>query len=99
MKRILSFLMLVVSLAAYNHAHAGFKFDNPGVGFGFAGGGAQGDNSSADKWVLQYRGYLQYKLISPVLLGQLSGGYTELNATGVYNVGTAMVENRFLFFH
>jgi len=97
MKRIILFLMLVVSLLATNHANAGFQFANPGFGWGVALGGAQGDNSSADKWVLQYRGFLQYSLISPVLLGQLGVGYTKLNAPGVYNAEFIMANNRFLF--
>ena len=95
MKRVILFSMLVISLVAYNHANAGF--DNPGVGYGFAAGGAQGDNSGADKWVIQGRGYFQYKLISPVFLGQLSVGYTKLNAPGVYTAETAMADNRLLF--
>lgn len=94
MKRTILLLMLVVSLVAYNHANA--QFDNPTVGFGAAIGGADGDNSNADKWVLQYRGFLQYKLISPVLLGQLSVGYTKLNAPGVYNAELITATNRFL---
>ena len=97
MKRVLLFLTVILLLGAYNHANAGFGFENPGLGFGFAAGGAQGDNSGADKWVIQYRGYLQYKLISPILLGQLSVGYTKLNAPGVYTAETAMADNRFLF--
>ncbi|HDR15234.1 MAG TPA: OmpA family protein [Desulfobacteraceae bacterium] len=97
MKRVISLFMLVVSLLAYNQANAGYKFENPGVGLGIAAGGAQGDNSGADKWVLQYRGYFQYKLISPVFLGQLSMGYTKLNAPGVYNAEFITADNRFLF--
>ncbi len=95
MKRVILFSMLVVLLFAYNQANAGF--DNPGVGWGVASGGAMGDNSTADKWVIQYRGYFQYKLISPILLGQLSVGYTKLNAPGVYNTDTGMADNRLLF--
>ncbi|MBN2011029.1 OmpA family protein [candidate division KSB1 bacterium] len=95
MRKTIAFLMLVVMLFAFNQIYA--QFDNPGVGLGIAVGGAEGDNSSADKWVMQGRGYFQYKLISPVLLGQLSVGYTELNAPGVYNTKTIMVDNRFLF--
>jgi hypothetical protein len=58
MKRVILFLILVVLLFAANQTYA--QFDNPGVGYGIAVGGAQGDNSSADKWVIQYRGYFQY---------------------------------------
>ena len=97
MKRVIFFLMLVISLLAYNHANADFGFENPGLGWGVASGGAMGDNSGADEWVLQYRGFLQYKLISPVLLGQLSVGYTKLNAPGVYDAETVVATNRILF--
>ena len=87
--------MLVILFFGFKPTYA--QFDNPGVGFGIAAGGAYGDNSSADKWVIQYRGYFQYKLISPILLGQLSVGYTRLNAPGVYTTETAMADNRLLF--
>ena len=95
MKNVILFSMLVVLLFAYNQADA--EFENPSVGYGFAAGGAAGDNSGSDKWVIQYRGYFQYKLISPFLLGQMSVGYTQLNAPGVYSTETAMVDNRLLF--
>ncbi len=96
MKRV-PLLMLVALLVAYNLANAGFAFETPGMGFGIAVGGAAGDNSDADKWVIQYRGFLQYKLLSPILLGQLSMGYTKLEAPGVYTAKTAMADARFLF--
>lgn len=95
MKNMMLLFMLVISLATINQANA--QFDNPTVGFGFAAGGAMGDNSSADKWVVQYRGYFQYKLISPILLGQLSVGYVKLKAPGVYTAETITADNRFLF--
>ena len=95
MRYVIIFSMLCVLLFTFNQTYA--QFDNPGVGFGIAAGGAAGDNSSADKWAIQARGYFQYKLISPILLGQLSVGYTELNAPGVYNTKTAMADNRLLF--
>jgi outer membrane protein OmpA-like peptidoglycan-associated protein len=89
--------MLVVSLVAYNLANAGHQFENPGLAFGASVGGAQGDNSGADKWVLQYRAYLQTKLISPFLLGQFCLGYTKLNAPDVYTAEIAMAYARVLF--
>jgi outer membrane protein OmpA-like peptidoglycan-associated protein len=95
MKRVILFLMLMISILTLSVAHA--QFDNPTVGLGFAGGGALGDNSSTDEWVLQFRGYFQYKLISPLLLGQLGVGYTKLNAPGVYTAETCMADNRLLF--
>jgi len=95
MRYLMLFSTLVLLLVGFKPTYA--QFDNPGVGFGIAAGGAQGDNSNADKWVIQGRGYFQYKLISPVFLGQLSVGYTELNAPGVYNTKTVMADNRLLF--
>ena len=87
-------LILVVLLFVSNQTYA--QFDNPSMGFGIAGGGAYGDNSSADKWVIQGRGYFQFKLISPYLLGQLGVGYTKLNAPDVYSAETGTGDARLL---
>ena len=95
MKRFILFSMLSLMLFASKQIYA--QFENPNVGFGAAVGGAYGDNSSADKWVIQGRGFFQYKLISPILLGQLGVGYTKLNAPGVYSAATIMADNRLLF--
>jgi outer membrane protein OmpA-like peptidoglycan-associated protein len=101
MKRGTLFLILVVLVAIADHADAGFVFVNPSKGLGIAAGGAKGDNSSDDRWVSQYRGFLQYQIKSPMVLGQLSVGYTKLRATGAgakgYTAETAMIDNRFLF--
>ncbi len=97
MKRMIIFAMLVIALLAYSPAHA--QFGNPNLALGFFLGDAQGHNSRADKWGMQYRGYLQYKIISPVLLGHLGVGYTNLQADGVYSAQTAMADNRLLFVH
>ncbi|PIS29838.1 MAG: hypothetical protein COT43_02950 [Candidatus Marinimicrobia bacterium CG08_land_8_20_14_0_20_45_22] len=97
MKRVKLVLMLVVMLLACNQVNAKFGFVNPGMGFGFSAGGAMGVNSDEDKWVLQYCGYLQSKLISPLLLAQVSLGYTRLEAPGVYYANTAMADGRLLF--
>jgi outer membrane protein OmpA-like peptidoglycan-associated protein len=91
--------MLVLSLAAYTNAQDN-RFDNPTMGFGFAAGGAQGDNNgSNDMLVMQYRGFLQYKIISHYLLGQAGVGYLTLQGSGAryYGAGTAILDNRFLF--
>ncbi len=85
--------MLVVLLFVSKPTYA--QFDNPTVGLGFSAGGAQGDNSSADEWVMQFRGHFQYKLISPYVLGQLSLGYMKFKAPGVYQAEIGLVENRF----
>ena len=96
MKRLILLIMLVISLVAYTNAQDN-RFDNPTMGFGFAAGGAQGDNSGKDIWVMQYRGFFQYKIISHYLLGQAGVGYLTLEAPGVYGAGTAILDNRFLF--
>ncbi|MDZ7721531.1 MAG: hypothetical protein U5R06_01585 [candidate division KSB1 bacterium] len=95
MKHLILFSTLILLFFGFNQTNA--QFVNPGVGYGIAAGGAAGDNSNADKWVIQARGYFQYKLISPIFLGQLSVGYTELNAPGDYNTKTFMADNRLLF--
>ena len=59
MKRLILLIMLVISLVAYTNAQDN-RFDNPTMGFGFAAGGAQGDNSGKDIWVMQYRGFFQF---------------------------------------
>lgn len=94
MKRVMILLLLVVSLLGYNQANA--QFDNPGLAYGFSSGGTQGVNSGADRWGMQYRGFLQYKILSPVLLGQIGVGYTRLRAPGVYSAQTVMADNRLL---
>ncbi len=94
MRQVMFYLLLGILLLAIIPSYA--QFDNPNIGFGFAAGGAAGDNSNADKWVVQYRGYLQYKIISPVLLGQLGVGYTKLNAPSVYETETVTADIRFL---
>ncbi len=97
MKWILRFMPVFLVLLCLNPAKAGFGFKNPSQGLGIAVGGAMGDNSNSDKWVAQYRGFLQYQMMAPSLLGQLGVGYTRLDAPGVYSAETAMIENRFLF--
>lgn len=94
MKRVILFSLLAVSLLGYNQANA--QFDNPGLGYGFSSGGTQGVNSGEDRWGVQYRGYLQYKILSPILLGQIGVGYTKLRAPGVYSAQTVMADNRLM---
>jgi len=92
MKRGIVLLILVFALVVYTSAQDN-RFDNPSMGFGFAAGGAQGDNSGKDIWVMQYRGFFQYKIISHYLLGQAGVGYLTLEAPGVYGAGTAILDN------
>jgi outer membrane protein OmpA-like peptidoglycan-associated protein len=93
MKRILLFSMLVALLFATKKSYA--QFDNPTMGLGFSAGGAQGNNSSTDKWVVQFRGHFQYNIGSPYVLGQLNLGYMKLKAD-VYQAEIGLLENRFL---
>ncbi len=95
MKRMLAFLMLF-SLVAYSHAFAQ-GFESPRLAYGFSAGGAMGDNDNADKWVPQYQGFLQYRLVPQHLLGQVGLGYTKLRASGVYEADIVILDNRFLY--
>ena len=95
MKRMLSFLLLFALIACSNVFAQ--QFESPSLAYGFSAGGATGDNSNADKWVVQYRGYLQYRLISHHVLGQAGLGYTKLRASGVYTADIVTLDNRFLF--
>ena len=87
-------LILFVLVFAYGQIYA--QFDNPKMGIGVAAGGAIGDNSSADKWVPQFRGYFQYQIIPHYLIGQVGVGYAKIKASGVYTAETGMADNRFL---
>ncbi|MDP2885221.1 MAG: OmpA family protein [Ignavibacteria bacterium] len=95
MKRFISCTLLVVAFGVYNHVQAQFK--NSEVAYGFSAGGAQGTNNGGDNWVMQYRGFLQVEFISPLLIGQLGVGYTDLNAPGVYSAQTGIADLRLLF--
>lgn len=93
MKRVI--LLLTIMLMAFSQTQA--QFDNPSLAYGFALGAAKGDNAGADKWGVQYSGLLQYNIFAPYILGQLSAGYTKLNAEEVYTAGTVLAANRLLF--
>jgi len=95
MKRIIVCLLIIVAFGVMNYAQA--QFNTPGLAWGLSLGGAQGNNSSGDKWVMQYRGFLQTDLISDLLVGQVGVGYTELYAPNVYSAATGMADVRLLF--
>ena len=76
MKRFILCTLLVVTFGVYSHVQAQFKKSE--LAWGLSVGGAHGDNSSGDKWMMQGRAYLQYGLISPMLIGQVGLGYAEL---------------------
>ena len=95
MKRMLAFSMLFAIIAC-SSAFAQ-KFESPYLAYGFSAGGAQGDNSNDDKWVPQFQGFLQYRLVPNYVLGQVNLGYTKLRASGVYEADIIMLDNRFLF--
>jgi outer membrane protein OmpA-like peptidoglycan-associated protein len=93
MKRFIVFVLLAVVFGFQNHVQAQFRGSK--IAWGLSGGGALGDNGG-DKWVMQYRGYLQYDLIYPLLVGQLGVGYTRLEAPGVYSAQTGTADLRLL---
>lgn len=95
MKRFIVCAFLVAAFGVYSHVQAQFK--NPGFAWGLSLGGAQGNNDGGDKWVMQYRAFLQHDLISPMLSGQVGMGYTELSAPGVYSAATGIADLRLLF--
>jgi hypothetical protein len=95
MKRFILCTLLVVAFGVYSHAQA----QSPKYNFawGLSGGGASGDNSSGDEWMMQFRGFLQYQIISSMLAGQLGLGYTELEAPKVYRAENFIADLRLLF--
>jgi len=95
MKRLILFSMFFVLVFAVKQTYA--QFENPNMGVGIAVGGAQGDNTGNEDWVLQYRGYFQYKLVRHYLIGELHAGYLKLHGPGRYTAETVIAENRFLF--
>ncbi|MGB2869527.1 MAG: OmpA family protein [Bacteroidota bacterium] len=95
MKRFIVYTLLAVVFGVSSNVNAQFRKSD--VAWGFALGGAQGTNYGGDKWALQFRGYLQYELISPLLISQLGVGYTELSSPDVYSAQTGMVDLRLLF--
>jgi outer membrane protein OmpA-like peptidoglycan-associated protein len=94
MKRFILCALLVVTLGVYSHVQAQFKKSE--FAWGLSAGGAHGDNMSGDRWMMQYRGFLQYGLISPMLMGQLGLGYTELDAPNQYRAENFIVDVRLL---
>jgi len=65
--------LLVVVFGVYSHVQAQFKESGPA--WGLSAGGAKGDNNANDRWVMQYRGFIQYGI--PMLIGQFGIGYAE----------------------
>jgi outer membrane protein OmpA-like peptidoglycan-associated protein len=94
MKRFILCTLLVVAFGMYSHVQAQFK--ESGLAWGLTAGGAHGDNSSGDKWMMQYRGFLAYDIM-PMFIGQIGLGYTELEAPGVYRAENFIVDLRLLF--
>jgi outer membrane protein OmpA-like peptidoglycan-associated protein len=75
MKRFILCTLLVIVFGVYSHAQ---QFKKSEFAWGLSAGGVHGDNSAGDKWMMQGRAYLQYGLISPMLIGQVGLGYAEL---------------------
>ncbi len=92
MKQFVTCLIVVVALGWNGQSQAQFK--NPVASWGVSMGGAQGDNQPGDRWVMLYRGYLQYEFV-PALLGQVGVGYTRLDAP-TYSAQVLMADLRLL---
>ena len=96
MKRFILCTLLIVVFGMYSHVQAQFK--ESGLAWGLSAGGAKGDISASDRWVMQYRGYLQYGI--PMLIGQFGLGYAEFAAPGPgiqYSTETFLIDFRLLF--
>jgi hypothetical protein len=95
MKRLMFCTLLVITFGVYDRSEAQFKV--PQIAWGLSLGGAHGANDGGDKWVMQYRGFLQTKLFTRMLLGQLGVAFSDLESPGVYSVQTGMMDFRLLF--
>ncbi|MCX6145099.1 MAG: DUF6089 family protein [Ignavibacteriales bacterium] len=95
MKRFIVLTMLVAAFGVFCHVQAQFKSSE--FAWGLSLGGAQGNNDGGDRWVMQYRGFLQHDLIPSLLIGQVGVGYTDLYAPGRYSAATGMADVRLLF--
>jgi outer membrane protein OmpA-like peptidoglycan-associated protein len=95
MKRFILSVIFIAAFGMFDHAQAQFK--TPELAWGFQAGGAHGDNYNGDSWGMQARGFLQYELISPMLMVQGGLGYTELSAPERYFAKTGIADIRFLF--
>ncbi len=102
MKRFVVFTFLVVAFGMYSHVQAQSEFRIPELAWGFSVGGVHGTNNSGDEWGPEARGYLQIKLGTPMLLGQLGLGYAYVSApnsspNGGYSADVGLVDLRLLF--
>jgi outer membrane protein OmpA-like peptidoglycan-associated protein len=97
MKHFILIIILAVALCGYCQVQAQEEFNNPEVALGFSAGVSHGVNHSDDKWMMQYRAFIQYELASPLLMGQLGLGYAGLCADNVYYVQTGIADVRLLF--
>ena len=97
MKRFVVCTLLVIAFGVYNHVEAQFKVSQ--MAWGLSVGGAHGTNAGNDKWVPQYRGFMQQKLFTPMLLGQLGLGFTDLESEGLgsYSAQVGILDFRLLF--
>ena len=99
MKRFILCTLLVVVFGVYSHVQAQFKESGPA--WGLSAGGAKGDNNANDRWVMQYRGFIQYGI--PMLIGQFGIGYAEFagprsgSTTWGYSTETFLIDLRLLF--
>ena len=94
MKRFILCTLLVITFGVYSQVQAQFKKSE--LAWGLSAGGVHGDNMSGDRWMMQYRGFLQYGILSPMLMAQLGLGYTELDAPNQYRAENFIVDVRLL---
>lgn len=94
MKRSSLLAVVLIAFVAYYQSAAQSK--NTQLSWGLTAGGAHGSNVGSDEWALQYRAFIQYGLISPLLAGQFGLGYTSLTAPGIYTAQTGMADARLL---
>lgn len=88
-------LIFAVLVFAFTFSANAQNYQSPKIGFGFAGGAAQGTNDATDRWVLLGRAYVQHNIFGQWLKGQLGGGYTKLQAQN-YWAKTAFADYRLL---
>ncbi len=95
MKRFILCTLLVVVFGV--HSHAQVQPQKYNFAWGLSGGGASGDNRTGDEWMMQFRAFLQYQILSSMLSAQLGFGYTELEAPNVYRAENFITDLRLLF--
>jgi hypothetical protein len=95
MKRFIAVTMLVAAVGVISSVQAQFRSSE--FAWRLSLRGPQGDNDGGDRWVMQYRGFLQHDVVPSWLIGQVGPGFAELAAPGRYSAETGVADVRFLF--